>query len=200
MRKLLFLSALLSPCFAGILCAQVVQLPEVHNFSVGTSVLVPDRGMTYGGGVLRRSESSGQVGSFSIPSGRSYSSSSSSQSSWVKAYIHPSPAEMDEILLGNSARPQPQDAASLRMIGAGDLNQRATNSLAAIRRQLSAEDAVANQKALKYADMAEDCLKEGKTSIAKLFLRSAISTARGDYQVELKERLKEISDTATAKR
>lgn len=198
MRQLLCLSILVSPLLAGVAAAQVVQLPELRNFSVGTSVLVPDRGATYGGGVMRRSETSGQVGSLTFPSGRSMSTGTSASNSWVHAYIHPTPAEMDEILLGKPSPVESAAAAPLRMTGAA--KQPATGSLAAIRRQLSAEDAAANRKAIKYADMAEDCLREGRTNIAKLFLRSAISTARGDYQTQLEERLNEISSAATAQR
>lgn len=92
------------------------------------------------------------------------------------------------------------DVDSLRMIGAADLHQKAPNSLAKIRQQLSAEDAIANQEAIRYADMAEDCLKQGKPSIAKLFFRSAIDTARGEYQEQLKRRLDELDNSPSAGR
>ncbi|TWT31971.1 hypothetical protein [Blastopirellula retiformator] len=191
MRLLFCLSIGMSLVLASVSSAQVVQLPELRNFSVGTSVLVPDRGATYGGGVMRRSETSGQVGSLTFPSGRSMSTGTSASNSWVHAYIHPTPAEMDEILLGKPSTVDPTSSNSpLRMIGAA--REPATGSLAAIRRQLSAEDAAANRKAIKYADMAETCVKQGKLNIAKLFYRSAIDTATGEYQQQLQTRLEQI--------
>ncbi|UUO08239.1 hypothetical protein M4951_07935 [Blastopirellula sp. J2-11] len=197
MRILLFLSLLLVPLLPCILAAQVLQLPEWHTYSNSSSYLIPDRGAVYGGGVLRRAETSGEVGTPFLPSNRSFGVNTGATSTSATAWIHRPP----EWALSHGQQQQPAgDDQSLRMIGASDLNQAAPDSLAAIRRQLSADDAAANQKAVKYANMAEDCVKQGKTSIAKLFLQSAISTAKGDYQAELKQRLIQISDTSTTKR
>lgn len=197
MRIQLLLTLAIGALAPTVLQAQVLQLPEFYQYSNSSSYLIPDRGSVYGGGVMRRSETSQSVGTPFLPRSRSINVSNGVTSSWATATIHEPPpwARSDQ-----PQQPPAGDDQSLRMIGAADLNQAAPSSLAAIRRQLSAEDAAANQKAIKYADMAEDCLKQGKTSVAKLFLRSAITTARGDYQDELKQRLIHIGAPSTANR
>ncbi|EAQ81020.1 hypothetical protein DSM3645_20652 [Blastopirellula marina DSM 3645] len=186
----------MGPLLPSILAAQVLQLPEWRTYSNSSSYLIPDRGAVYGGGVLRRAETSSEGGTPFLPSNRSAAVRTGATSTSASAWIHRPP----DWALPHAQQQPAGDDKSLRMIGAADVNQAAPGSLAAIRRQLSAADAAANQKAVRYADMAEDCIQQGKTNIAKLFLQSAISTARGDYQARLKQRLVQISETSTAKR
>lgn len=213
MRNLLFVAVWLSLLVSSVASAQYLQLPEIHQFATGGSYLIPDRGAVYGGGVMRAADSNSPSGVPYAPSGRTVTVSPNStigrlhsrtrtresQITFIKATIHGDPYRTKPY--GHELGDQPEpDVESLRMIGAADLNQKAPSSLAAIRQQLSAEDAAANQEAIRYVDMAEDCLRQGKTSIAKLFYRSAIDTARGKYQEYLKLRLAEIDKSVSAGR
>lgn len=213
MRNLLFLAVVFGPLVSSVAMAQHLQLPELHQFTTGGSYLIPDRGSVYGGGVMRAAESNSPSGIPYAPSGRNVTVSPRTLLSTsgtrtrvmqgsnitAKATIHGDPYRTKPY--GHELGEQSNtDVDSLRMIGAADLNQKAPSSLAAIRQQLTAEDAAANQEAIRYADMAEDCLKQGKTSIAKLFYRSAINTARGKYQEHLKLRLAEIDKSASVGR
>ncbi|MFI4875522.1 MAG: hypothetical protein ACIALR_09300 [Blastopirellula sp. JB062] len=174
-------------------CAQTIQLPEVRRFASGSSYLIPDRGAIYGGGVLRRSESSGSVRTPFRLGERSLSASSGATQTIISATIHPS---ADEYYGIDPYSLSPNKAGTSTKLSGANSPPSSGGSLAAIRRQLSAADAMANQQAIKYVDKAEACLKQGKTNIAKLFFRTAISSARGDFRAELERRLAHIENAS----
>ena len=80
------------------LTAQVIQLPTYRYFSVGTSVLVPDRGSAYLGGVGHAAYGSSQRGPFN----RSHGSSIGSAGISVHATIIDQD-EIDRALLAEAA-------------------------------------------------------------------------------------------------
>lgn len=77
-------SLLMVPCVSGQQIA--VQQPVIQNFSVGTSVSVPDRGSAHLGGVgFARS---GRTVTGPFPSGSSFGQELGASSSSVQVYIH----------------------------------------------------------------------------------------------------------------
>ena len=58
----LLAAALLVALSSGTARAQIIQLPTFHQFSVGTTVVVPDRGSAYLGGVKRSRSSAVSAG------------------------------------------------------------------------------------------------------------------------------------------
>lgn len=193
MRHLLCAAAPLVFAFASVAAAQS---------------LVPDRSTANGAGSIGEAQSRVYSPTKHIPSGRSATLRLTPYFKKVRireyaqdirrlsasGIISGSPFRTKPI--GHELGEQPEtDVESLRMIGAADLNQTAPQSLTEIRRQLSAADAAANQEAIRYADIAENCVKQGKLNIAKLFYRSAIDTATGEYQQQLQARLEQLEQS-----
>lgn len=66
-----------------------VQLPTFRNFSMSTTVVVPDRGRVYAGGINRSYRSSSRRGTPLLPStSRGYAGGTSSSGVSVSAHIH----------------------------------------------------------------------------------------------------------------
>ncbi len=80
----------------------VVQQPVIETFAIGTSVVVPDRGSTFLGGVSRAADARTTAGF--LPWGSSIGNERSHSSARVHVYIHDLEA-MDQALL-NAGRPQ----------------------------------------------------------------------------------------------
>lgn len=96
---------------AAVADAQVVQLPTFRQFSVGTTVVVPDRGAAYLGGVSRRraaSSSHGFPGLGPLSRNRSFGVETGGSHASVTATIHDF-AAMDRALLGTAPPPLSED-------------------------------------------------------------------------------------------
>ncbi|PHS10442.1 MAG: hypothetical protein COA78_11290 [Blastopirellula sp.] len=183
--------------------AQTVQLPEFHQFGVRTSVLVPVRGSTYLGGVGRNGEySNGRRGLPFFPGNRSISKSTSRSGMRSSAYLHDFDT-MDKALLGADFYRQTQKPSNLKLDTLNISSHRNhpssvqktsvdNLSLSAIKELQTAKNAAANQQANKFVAHADKALADGKTNLAKHFLRAAIDEAQGQYKQILTARIQSL--------
>jgi hypothetical protein len=160
----------------------VVQLPTFHFFTVDTTVLVPDGGDAFLGGVNSGSAASQQSG---IPGlgGRPFTNSAMASSAAasgvsVSAQIHDFDA-MDKALLGGEAQGfafhppltlPPQLSAALAP-SATDSSR--LQSVAAIRSQQAAQDAASDHLAATDLARGQELLSVGKTGVAIIYFQTA---------------------------
>jgi hypothetical protein len=189
MRRLFSVASLMAAFVAGAdhATAQVpttVQLPTFHFFSVDTTVLVPDRGATYLGGV--NYSSAGRT-SRGIPglggpltTNTAFGRSTGGGNVWVSAYIHDLEA-MDAAILGygnqtagNLVRLPSSVAAS-----ATQPNPSFAQSIASLKAQAVSEDQAKQLEAEAYLKRAQEKLKEGKAGLAKIYFQMAERRSTG---------------------
>jgi hypothetical protein len=171
---------------AGRANAQTVQLPTFHFFTLNTSVLVPDGGDAFLGGVNRATSGRNERGIPGLP-GRPFTNSAIGGSTVasgvsVSAQIHDLDA-MDRAILGenfavNSA-PAKSTVASARQLAAVQTGANPIGSVAALRAQIAAEDAAAEREAAESLARGRQVLAEGKTVLAKTYLQTAARHSKG---------------------
>jgi hypothetical protein len=158
--------------------ATTVQLPTFHYFSVNTTVLVPDRGATYLGGVNYSSAGRTQRG---IPGlgGRPFTNTSTGRSTsggnmWVTAYIHDFEA-LEEQLLGHGGIADGNSAPwrTANAVTAAKPNPSFAQSVASLRAQAANEDHAQQLEAEAYLKRAHEKLNEGKPGVAKIYFQMA---------------------------
>lgn len=176
--------------------ATVVQLPTFHFFSANTTVLVPDRGATYLGGVNYSSAGRTQRG---IPGlgGRPFTNTSSGRSTgggnmWVSAHIHDFEA-MEAQLLGQSdataglsPRPSPRAVAATKQTPSF------AQSVNALRAQAANEDQAQQLEAQAYLKRANEKLNEGKPGLAKIYFQMAERRGTGPVKEQALAGLKAV--------
>jgi len=194
--------------------ATAVQLPTYSFFSVPTTVVVPDRGSTYMGGVKRAASGRNQFGAPMLGRvpylGRAFNNAGigmdrSASSVRAHAYIHDFEA-MDEALLGQPpstirggpraaemgvSRAAPSASSDPWIERLADARKgsagRPAVSVAEARRLyvLNSPEKQLNEKALTYFDRGREAEAAGKTSLAGLYYEMAARRASG----ELKDRV-----------
>lgn len=193
------LGAVAPSAFAQRRPATSVQLPTLSYFGVGTSVLVPDRGNAYLGGVNRARSGASQFGAPLMPlSNRARSHSVGATGARVSVYVHDFRA-MDEALLGgtpsglqarrgellprrNEPRDIADDAPELRPVPSlADLQQR--------RRE--AEQTRAGE-ALVFFERGQKAEAAGKANVAKIYYQMVARRATGPLKEESLARLEAI--------
>jgi hypothetical protein len=100
---------------------QAVQLPVVEQFSLETTVVVPDRGRTFLGGVSRSAEGRQSFGPFR--SGTNIGFSRSATHAEARVWIH-DPELMDELLLNTVESKLPPLTADQRRETAREILRR----------------------------------------------------------------------------
>jgi len=185
--------------------ATTVQLPEFSFFAVSTTVVVPDSGGAYLGGIGSSSSSRSQFGSPLLPGGnvgigRNVGASNMS----VHAQIHDMRA-MDEALLrlADTQRTQAQSEAirlAEKVETAAEPDHSATDSISAIRERQAAEDAALQREALAHLEKAQQLEAAGKTGVAKIYYRMAYNRATGDLKRQIAERVKAMESARVAER
>jgi hypothetical protein len=180
--------------------AQVLQLPTFHYFSVDTSVLVPDRGAAYLGGVNYSSSQSTQRG---IPglNGPMFGSRASSRSTggggmWVTAQIHDFEALEAQLLGQNGAtagRPGSQRANAGALADANRTPSFA-QSIAALRNQAADEDSAKLAEAKAYLQRGQEKLKAGQFGLAKIYFQMAEKRSGGEVREQALAGLKAIQN------
>ncbi len=189
---------------AGTVWSQAVQLPTYRYFSVGTTVLVPDRGSAYMGGVnSSRSGSTtrGLPGLGPLTRNRSMGSSTGGSSMTVHATIHDF-EEMDRMILeraaamhrnsGHLATEVERQAAgiasnvgrdapmSLSRIAAEQApKEMPSESLHSLRQKNLAAARERSRQAQEYFAKAQDCEARGKKGAAKVYYQMAARRAVG---------------------
>lgn len=177
----------------------VVQLPTVQNFGMSTSVLVPDRGRTYAGGVNRSYRSSTRRGTpFFPPSSRGYGGGTTANGVSVSAYIHDF-EEMDRTLLEQAARnrgdrfgaSQTSATFSTKVADRPELDHRLPR-VSDVRRQMAAV------RAEKYAQMKSQITvglrreKSGDLAGAQAKYRVAMKYATPDHRKKIEARIEKL--------
>ena len=166
--------------------AQTVQLPTFHFFTLNTSVLVPDGGDAFLGGVNRATSGRNERGIPGLP-GRPFTNTGIGGSIVasgvsVSAQIHDLDA-MDRAILGDNfaanSTPAKSNVASARQLAAVQTGANPIGSVAALRAQIAAEDAAAEREAGESLARGQQLLTEGKTSLAKTYLQTAAQAFEG---------------------
>lgn len=156
--------------------AQVVQLPSVHNFSVQTTVSVPDSGGAYLGGLGRGEQSRRSQGW----GPRGYDTSRTGTVMGSGMMVHATiidHQELDEKVLaeGRALRAARgiRDEEPRPMVKAPAGSSGRIESVAAIKRRLAAEDAALEAEAQKAFDQAVAYEKAGEHALARSYFRLA---------------------------
>lgn len=179
--------------------ATTVQLPTFHYFSVDTTVLVPDRGATFLGGV--NYSSAGRT-SRGIPGlGRPFTNTSIGRSTvgggmWVSAYIHDFEA-MDAALLGQGdfVAGQYVRRPSAAAVAATKTDPTFADSIVAIRAQAASEEQASQLEAEANLKRGHEKLKEGKPGVAKIYFQMAERGATGKVKDDAMAALKSIDQS-----
>jgi len=192
---------LLSGLIAGPAQAQtVVQLPSMHTFTVRTSVLVPDSGGAYLGGVGRAAQGRNTRGWG--PLGRNAGRAGAVMGSGVMVHAtvidH---AELDAMVLEEARALREAKGLELprdgrRVTRPGDAP---AESVAEIKRELAAEDAEQEAQAQRDFDKALAYEKAGEYSLARSYYRVAARKSTGPVKQRANERLAGLSEKSSTK-
>lgn len=210
--------ALSSRAFAQNQPSTAVQLPTFSFFSVPTTVVVPDRGSTYMGGVQRAASGRNEFGAPMLGKlpylGRAFKNTGigldrSASSVRAHVFIHDFDA-MDEALLGRApstfrgvpraagmgvsraAPPASADPWVQRLAEAREGSAgRPAMSVAEAREQfaLNSPQHQLNEKALGYFERGREAETAGKTSLAGLYYEMAARRASGQLKDQVLARL-----------
>ena len=213
-------AALILACNSAL--AQTVQLPTLQTFSVNTSVLVPDRGQTYLGGITRaRSGSStrGLPGISGVPfanrltKNRGLALERSATSAYVTATIIDH-AELDRQVRARATRPSALTEHQVSVQQRADflakhLARPATdppsdvaltkqlavhNELDRIRKQNELAESNRKANAMRYIAKGKAAEKAGKRSLARTYYKMAAKDAARDLRRQLIARIQLLQD------
>ena len=172
-----------------------VQMPTFHSFSVGTSVLVPDRGSTMLGGIdyARSGSTTRGVPGFSRASGanrlfksRAFGFETGRSAASVSAWIHDMSA-MDAAVLADAAARRgvaPSETDPSAMATTSETTRAARDfvassatrgdaSIASIKAQQAAERANVDREVLELIRQGDAAAESGKPGLARLFYQQA---------------------------
>lgn len=188
-----YLALLSVPLFACAANAQVVQLPSLNTFSVQTSVLVPDSGNAYLGGTNRSSHWMASRGPGWGPLGRNRGRAGGAASSGmsITATIIDN-AELDALVLEEARAIRAEkgivltDETPPRIAIPRDS---AATSLAAIKREIAAADAVTEAEAEQDFRRAVAYDRAGEWALARNYYRVAARKSIGVVKRKAIERL-----------
>jgi hypothetical protein len=215
-------AALAAPLAAS---AQTVQLPTYSFTTVSTTVMVPDRGAAFLGGINRAASGRSEYGVPGLPlpgfQNRAIGQERGASNMWVTATIHDFEA-MDQALLstptvtgfgglpGDMPRgltaPRPQFAAPaprepVNLAG----NWRREAAPAAPVHDAAAEEAARagrqvarSQEAENYFARGQQAEADGKPNVAKIYYQMAARRATGDLKQLVQSRLDVVSGRTTA--
>ncbi|HID75893.1 MAG TPA: hypothetical protein EYP56_07835 [Planctomycetaceae bacterium] len=213
-------STCLAPGLVGVLAAAAlaqrtpvaVQLPTVSSFGVHTSVVVPDRGSTYLGGVNRAASGRNEFGVplLKIPGfrNRAIGMERSASSMWVSVYVHDFEA-MEEQLLSQSPG---GSATQLSLRGPGWVSRKATPragqqpvaspvpSVAELRKRYLREQQTKQAEAMDFFRRGQRAERAGKLNVARIYYQMAQRRASGELKSTIAARLKLVSQAPVAKR
>lgn len=161
-----------------------VQLPTFSSFSVATSVIVPDRGSAYLGGVGRAASGSSRFGPG--PGQSAFGAQRHASHMHVSAYIHDLRA-MDEAIRGQVG-PSAQGITSSQPNKAEPLP-----SLQEIAQQQRDAEQTQQAEARDYLKRAGEAQAAGKTGLAKIYLQMGLRRAQGELRDELSAQLAKLA-------
>ncbi len=185
---------------------QVVQLPTFNYFTIQTSVLVPDSGRGYLGGVRRGSWGSlsrGVPGFSRIPvvsplfGGRAVGGGGSTNVTSVRATIIDHD-ELDKAVLAAAGRAdRTRRSAAEARPASGQVSS--LQSLAEIRRQNAAKKEARQNEAERIFAQGQQAEVDGKYGVARIFYRRAAKTAEGELAQKIASRLASIEAIRSVK-
>ena len=194
-----------------------VQLPTYSFFNTNTTVVVPDRGSVYLGGVNRAATGRNEFGVPLLPfRNRSIGMERSASSAWVSVYIHDFEA-MDQYLLSQPTAFRAAQAAKSPLLvprvaggrpavaassnGSGDTwtrrpkaaDQDSTGptamSVAELRAKHEREQRARSEEARKWFQRGQNAEASGKANVARVYYQMAARRATGPLQDQIAARL-----------
>lgn len=196
---------------ARVACCQTttVQLPTFHQFGVSTTVLVPDRGTTYLGGVNRSSRAGSQFGlGLSGLRSRGYGSSISTGGIFMSATIIDHD-EIDRALLAEAARRRgekfdifgrPVTDAPARVpdyvaTPTTPHSQRRSGKIEESRREpIVADESTGSDLAAIYLRRGQEAEAQGETAAATIFYRKVFSHGTATQIIDANKRLLRLAN------
>lgn len=189
--------------FAGTARAQVVQLPSMHTFAIRTSVLVPDSGRAYLGGTNRSSHWMQSRGPGWGPLGRNVGRGGemSATGGTITATIIDN-SELDELVLEEARAIRAAkgiEAPRGARLGIKSPRDAAPLSVAAIKRELAAEDDALESEAEADYRKALSYERAGEGALARNYYRVAARKSTGVVKQKSLERLTALAAKSTTK-
>ncbi len=182
------------PPVAGQQQPTVVQLPTFSSFSVSTSVLVPDRGSAYLGGVGRASDGFNSFGPPLAMPQRGWGRSVSASGVSVNAFIHDLTA-MDADLLSQArgAPLKPQSPLAQAVANRARVQPEAALSVSALRaRHAESQTNQQQAEALQWFAKAQAAEADGKSAVAKIYYGMAARRATGELAQQVARKQAEL--------
>ncbi len=180
-----------------------VQLPSYSYFTTNSTVVVPDRGGAYLGGMSRARSGMNEFGAPLMPFGnRSSGSERSASGASVSAYVHDFEA-MDEMLLGPDFRSGSRAAA-----GSGDPRRTragvpsAGESVPSVKEILAErrrEQEIRQAEAQGLFERGQSAEEAGKTNVARIYYQMAAKRASGPLKEQVLARLNAIQRPPSAR-
>lgn len=157
----------------------VVQLPTFHQFTVSTTVVVPDSGAGFAAGIGRSASGSSRRGLPGLgmpgvrPSGnRAVGRADAAGGLGIHAQIHDHDA-IDRPLLGQVHRNRPLPRSSVNPLLAGP-----SSSLAEIRKGRADREQVISEEGRALLARGREAEAAGKVSVARQYYRMAAKSRR----------------------
>ncbi len=178
-----------------------VQLPTFSMFTVSTTVLVPDRGGAYLGGVGRASAGSNQFGPAPAPAamgagGIERQAAGVQVSVWIHDFraLEPTGTPSGAALQLSGAA---TTAAAAREPQAQSPAIRSVSDWKALRAQQAAEQ---QQEVLELAEKAAAAAEQGNTAAARIYLQMALRRADDTLRPTIVAELKNLAQPRVAER
>lgn len=180
---------------------QVVQLPSMHTFSMSTSVLVPDSGRAYLAGINRSSHWMKSRGPGWGPLGRSAGRGGGmvATGGTITATIIDN-SELDELVLEEARAIRAEKGIQLPREEVDRIKppcDSAPRSVAAIKRELAAEDEAAEAEAERDFEKALAYERAGEGALARNYYRVAARKSKGEVKQKSLQRLAALAAKST---
>jgi hypothetical protein len=185
--------------------AQIVQLPTFHYFTIRTSVLAPDRGGAYLGGIRRSAygrTSRGTPGLGKLPAaGRLFGSRATGAAAGTSGLsVGATIIDHDELDRATLAAAGGRSGREITDGKAGDISRglksaagRRLLSVAEIRRQQAERNKARQREAARLYGLGQQAEKDGKQGAAKIFYRMAAKQADSELREQIAARLVALS-------
>jgi hypothetical protein len=182
---------------------QVVQLPSMHTFSISTSVLVPDSGRAYLGGINRSSHWMSSRGPGWGPLGRNAGRAGGMVASGgtITATVIDH-AELDALVLEEARAIRAEKGIELRREPAARIKtprDSAPLSVSAIKRELAAKDAETEEEAERDFEKAVAYDRAGEGALARSYYRVAARKSQGEVKEMSLQRLAALASKSTTR-
>jgi hypothetical protein len=193
-RPVWFCLALLIVPAHGAWAQVVVQLPTFTSFTVLTTVMVPDSGGAYMGGVRRAASGRSQFGAPWLRGNVATGSERQAAGMHMTATIHDFET-LDKALLAGGARRfvPPQGEVGRKLAQARESSAGVgIASVDELKRQQAAAETAQNAEALALIEKARTAETEGKLGLARIHYQMASRRASGTLCDEIAQRLQAL--------